>query len=97
MAWTYILQCADGSYYVGSTNDIDARLHQHQNGTGANHTKRRRPVELVSAAELDTVDEAYAWEKRVQGWSRPKRAALIRGDCAALPVLAKKHWPEWDR
>ncbi|WP_262850589.1 GIY-YIG nuclease family protein [Mumia quercus] len=92
MPWTYILQCADGSYYVGSTNDLDARVHQHQNGIGASYTKRRRPVELVYAAEFDTVVEAYAWEKRVQGWSRAKREALIRGDYEALHGLAKKRW-----
>ena len=86
----YILQCADGSYYVGSTRDLERRLWQHNQGLGATYTARRRPVELVYAAEFDTVAEAYAREKQVQGWGRAKRQALIRGDFEALPALAKK-------
>ncbi|MBS7348707.1 MAG: GIY-YIG nuclease family protein [Comamonas sp.] len=43
----YILQCGDGSYYTGSTKDIEVRLWQHQNGQGANHTRKHPPVELV--------------------------------------------------
>ncbi|QMW65697.1 GIY-YIG nuclease family protein [Mumia sp. ZJ1417] len=94
MAWTYILKCADGSYYVGSARDLERRLKQHQDGDGAAHTRRRRPVELVYAMEFERVDEAFAWEKRVQGWSRAKREALIRGDFAALPQLSRNRQDE---
>jgi putative endonuclease len=89
MAWVYILRCSDGSYYVGSTTDLAARLDQHQNGAGAAYTRRRRPVELVFSQECEHVAEAFALEKRYQGWSRKKREALIRGDFAALPGLSR--------
>ncbi|WP_312902970.1 GIY-YIG nuclease family protein, partial [Chryseobacterium taichungense] len=45
--WMYILLCADGSYYTGSTNDLERRITQHQMGEGANHTKKRLPVKLI--------------------------------------------------
>src|SRR3954468_20847109 len=90
MAYVYMLRCADGSYYVGSTHDLEARLWQHQSGFGAAYTRTRLPVELVWHAEYEHVGEAFTWEKRIQGWSRAKREALIRGDFAALPGLAKK-------
>ena len=90
MAWMYILRCADGSYYVGSTRNLEARLWMHQQGLGAEYTKHRLPVELVYACQFDRVDEAFAMEKRVQGWSRKKREALIRGDYDALPALASR-------
>jgi len=90
MAYMYILRCSDASYYVGSTRDLDARLWMHQAGRGAEYTKRRLPVELVHASEFESVAEAFAMEKRVQGWSRAKREALIRGDFAALPRLASR-------
>jgi putative endonuclease len=45
--WMYILECADKSYYTGSTNNLELRLEQHQTGNGANHTKKRLPVKLV--------------------------------------------------
>ncbi|HWJ80731.1 MAG TPA: GIY-YIG nuclease family protein [Nocardioides sp.] len=90
MPFVYMLRCADGSYYVGSTRDLALRLWQHQTGTGAAYTRRRLPVELVWSAEYSNIGDAFFWEKRIQGWSRAKREALIRGDYAALPPLAKK-------
>jgi glutamate carboxypeptidase len=73
----YILECADGSYYTGSTMDLEKRLWQHQNGFGANHTRRRLPVKLVYCEFCDRVDDAYKREKQIQGWSRKKKKALI--------------------
>ena len=90
MAYMYILRCSDGSYYVGSTRNLESRLYQHQTGIGAEYTRCRRPVELVYAYEFEDVADAYAAEKRVQGWSRAKREALIRGDYDLLPTLARK-------
>ena len=90
MAWMYILECADGSYYVGSTVDLERRVWEHNEGLGGQYTARRRPVKLVYAAEFERIEDAFAWEKRVQGWSRAKREALIRGDWDALPALARK-------
>ena len=92
MPFMYILRCADGSYYVGSTRNLEVRLHQHQTGEGSNYTRRRLPVELVHASEFRTVAEAFAAEKKVQNWSRAKREALIRGDVGALPGLSRKTW-----
>lgn len=92
MPWMYILECADGSYYVGSTRNLERRIWEHNEGKGAKYTARRRPVKLVFAAEFPTMSEAYAREKQVQGWSRAKREALIRGDYEALPALARKEF-----
>ena len=92
MAWMYILQCADGSYYVGSSVDLEKRLAQHKVGEGANYTARRVPVKLVYAEEFDRVEEAYAREKQVQGWSRAKREALIRGDLGDVSRLGRKRF-----
>ena len=92
MAWMYILECADGSYYVGSTKDLNRRVAQHQAGEGSNYTKGRLPVKLMFAAEFSTIEEAYQREKQVQTWSRAKRQALINGEFDRLPVLARKEW-----
>lgn len=90
MAFVYMLRCADGSYYVGSTRSLGKRIWEHQEGLGAAYTRRRRPVELVWHAEYPNIGEAFFWEKRIQSWSRAKREALIRGDYDALPGLAVK-------
>ncbi len=90
MAWMYILECSDGSYYVGSTKDLERRLSDHQEGLGARYTSRRLPVKLVYGEEYDRIDDAFYREKQVQGWRRAKREALINGDPDLLPALAKK-------
>jgi putative endonuclease len=85
----YILRCFDGSYYTGSTNNLELRLHQHQIGEGANHTRKRLPVELVYYEEFQRIDEAFYREKQVQGWSRKKKEALINEKHKDLPELSK--------
>lgn len=87
-AYFYILQCKDKTYYVGSTIDLDRRVGQHQEGLGAKYTKNRLPVQLVFAEEFDSIEQAFRREKQVQGWSRAKREALIKGDFDKLPQLS---------
>ena len=87
--YMYILECADGSYYTGSTKNLDRRLAQHQAGEGANHTKKHLPVKLVYYEEFQRIDEAFYREKQVQGWSRKKKEALINGTPEKLHKLAE--------
>ncbi len=89
--YMYILLCSDGSYYTGSTIDLERRLEQHQNGEGANHTKKRLPVTLVYYEEYPRIDIAFYREKQVQGWNRKKKEALIEGKIELLPELAKAY------
>ncbi len=89
--YMYILLCADGSYYTGSTIDLNRRIEQHQNGEGANHTKKRLPVTLLYHEEYSRIDQAFNREKQVQGWSRIKKEALIEGSSNLLPELAKAY------
>jgi putative endonuclease len=90
MPFVYILECRDGSFYVGSTWDLERRLSQHALGLGAAYTRRRRPVRLVWHAHYDSIAQAYGFEKRVQGWSREKRLALIQGRWDDLPELSRR-------
>ena len=87
--YLYILQCADGSYYTGSTTNIQLRLWQHQQGEGAKHTAKRLPVKLVYTEEFDRIDAAFYREKQVQGWSRKKKEALIAGKFNQLSSLSQ--------
>ncbi|GAA3604641.1 GIY-YIG nuclease family protein [Agrococcus terreus] len=92
MPHMYILECADGSYYVGSSWDAEARLWEHNAGRVDGYTKRRRPVRLVYAAWFDRIEDAYAAEKRVQGWGRRKRELLIHGREDELPGSGSRSW-----
>ncbi len=87
--WIYILRCADDSYYVGHTDNLEDRIQQHQSGALGRYTKSRRPVCLVSAQDFRTRDEAFVVERQVKGWSRKKKAALIKGDWEELRRLSR--------
>ncbi|MFK4763004.1 GIY-YIG nuclease family protein [Microbacterium sp. ZW T5_45] len=84
MAYVYILECSDGTLYVGSTRDLGRRLDQHQVGLGSAYTRRRLPVRLLWREEFARIDEAFAWEKRIQGWSHAKRLAFIESGLDAV-------------
>jgi putative endonuclease len=87
----YILECADGSYYTGSTTDLERRLAQHQNGEGANYTKKHLPVKRVYFEEFQRIDKAFYREKQIQGWSRKKKEAMINGCFDKLSNLSKNY------
>jgi putative endonuclease len=88
----YILRCADGSYYTGITRrTVDERVSEHaQKLVKGCYTESRLPVELVFSEYYERTDEAVAAERRIKGWSRAKKEAMMRGDFAALPALAKR-------
>ena len=87
--WAYMLHCRGGAFYTGHTDDLDYRVAQHQAGKGAQFTSERLPVELVWSQQFGDRDEAKAAEKRIEGWSRAKKMALIRGDWDNIAHLAK--------
>jgi putative endonuclease len=91
-AFVYILHCADGSYYVGSARGdyLDKRLSEHQTGALGGHTSTRRPVTLVFHEHFDRITDAIAAERRIKGWSRAKKEALINGDWSLVQWLAKR-------
>ena len=88
--WVYMLRCHDGSYYTGHTDALERRIAEHTSGafTGC-YTFQRRPVELVFAQEVATREEALAAERRIKGWSRAKKEAMIRGDWAEVSRLGR--------
>jgi predicted GIY-YIG superfamily endonuclease len=87
--WVYMLRCADDSYYVGVTSRLDARVAEHRAGLKPSaYTYIRRPVTLVYEQSFANVDDAIAAEKRIKGWSRAKKDALVRGDWNAIRRLA---------
>jgi putative endonuclease len=89
MAFVYLLECADGAYYVGSTRDLELRLEQHATAR-IGFTSTRRPVRLLWNAEFDNIADAYAIERRIHGWSRKKKRALVDGDIELLRSLASR-------
>ena len=87
--WTYILRCSDGTYYVCHTEDIEYRMVQHEQGVVGGYTAKRRPVTYLWSEQFPTRDEAFAAERRLKGWSRAKKEALMAGDWQLVRMLAR--------
>jgi putative endonuclease len=91
-AFVYMLLCADDSLYVGSATgeDLWQRIAEHQTGAYHGYTSKRLPVQLVWSAHFDRIVDAIAVERKIKGWSRAKKQALIKGDWEASKHLAKR-------
>lgn len=77
--FVYILECSDGTFYVGSTNNLEKRLYQHNNlKSGATYTKGRRPVKLLYSENLPTFREARQREYQLKTLSRQEKLDLIQ-------------------
>ncbi len=88
--FVYILKCSDNSFYTGITNDLSTRFEQHQNGLNKNcYTYKRRPLELKFHQEFNDILQAIYFEKKIKGWTRAKKQALIDGDEEMLKILSE--------
>jgi putative endonuclease len=90
-AHLYILRCADGKYYVGTTRkSLEQRVSEHNAGLLGGYTATRRPVTVVFAQHFESIADAVSAERQVKGWSRAKKEAMINGDWDRLPELARR-------
>jgi tRNA/rRNA methyltransferase len=87
--FTYILQCADRSFYTGHTDDLEKRITQHETGALRGYTYDRRPVELMWVQEFSSREEALSAEIKVKNWSRAKKEALIAKDWDRLKLYSR--------
>ncbi len=90
--WAYMLRCSDRSYYVGSTSheDIDVRVAEHNDGKYGGYTATRRPVTLVWCDSFQDLRQAQDFERKIKGWSRAKKEALIDNDLPRLQNLSER-------
>jgi putative endonuclease len=90
----YILKCADGTFYTGSTKDLERRLNEHRIGEGADYTRKRLPVELFHYEEYQNIKDAYYREQQVKKWSKSKKIALKNYDWESVSKFGKKDFDE---
>lgn len=77
IAYTYIVECSDGTYYTGWTHDILGRIHKHNAGKGAKYTRSRLPVKLVHLEYFDSKVKAMKREYAIKQLSRKEKEMLI--------------------
>lgn len=90
--FVYILKCSDESYYTGHTDDIEKRLNEHKTSISKCYTSKRLPFELVFNQSFPTRVEALVAERKIKGWSRKKKEALIESDWGLIKELSKKEF-----
>lgn len=91
-SFVYILECSDGSYYVGSVrgNSVESRIEAHNTGHYGGYTASRRPVEVMFVEHFERITDAIAAERKIKGWSRAKKEALFASDFEQLRVLSSR-------
>ena len=77
--YCYMIRCADGSYYIGVSEDPERRVQEHNEGKGSDWTAAHRPVKLVWIEEHPSIAAARTRENQLKGWSRQKKESLIGG------------------
>jgi putative endonuclease len=88
--YVYMLQCFDGTYYVGVTNNVDRRFYEHTSGHDpGGYTFSRRPLLLVHVSEFSNPSDAIDFEKRLKGWSHRKKRVFAQGDWTNLVQFSK--------
>ena len=87
-SWVYILRCSDGSYYTGCTTNLEKRIQEHNFKRYDSYTSIRLPVKLVYSQEFSDINDAIVAERKIKGWSRKKKEALINENFDLLHVLA---------
>jgi putative endonuclease len=86
-----MLQCFDGSFYVGITSDPQKRMWEHENAVHPKaYTASRRPLKLVFASACDDIRAAIDFEKQLKRWSHKKKSALARGEIGLLKRLSRR-------
>ena len=88
--FVYMLKCADTSYYVGHTDNLEKRIFEHRLGKCEGYTSTRLPIEVVFAQTFTSRYEALSSEMKIKKWSRKKKEALIKEDWNEVSRLAKK-------
>jgi predicted GIY-YIG superfamily endonuclease len=88
--WVYILRCSDGSYYTGHTENLEKRIGMHKSGEITGYTSSKLPIKLVFSEEFPSREEALVSERRIKGWSRKKKEALIKGNWNEISKLAQR-------
>ena len=87
--FVYILECSDGSYYTGVTNDLEVRLSKHHKGDNLSaYTYSRRPLILKYYQRFDFIQHAIEFEKQVKGWTRKKKEALFEENWDEIKILS---------
>ncbi|HEY7559688.1 MAG TPA: GIY-YIG nuclease family protein [Candidatus Binatia bacterium] len=90
MHYVYILRCADDSFYVGSAQDLDSRVKAHNDGRGAAHAFKHRPVQLVYSEAFESETAAVSRERQIKRWSHEKKQALVDGNLERLKSLSRR-------
>jgi putative endonuclease len=80
--YVYMMECSDGSYYLGVTTDVERRTREHNgtgaSGKGAKYTKARRPVRLVYSETVADRSQAQIREAALRKLTRAEKERIAK-------------------
>jgi putative endonuclease len=90
--YVYILECSDSSFYIGISSNLEKRIEEHNSGFDRDsYTYSKRPVTLKWMEKFTSPEQAISFEKKLKGWSRRKKIALINEDWDKLIAYSKNY------
>lgn len=78
MYYIYILLCTGGSFYTGSTNNLEKRFLDHKNGRGGAYTRSHKPIKIVYSEQLPDKSSALKREYQIKSWTRQKKIDVLK-------------------
>lgn len=85
----YVLECVDGSYYAGYTNDLTRRVAVHNKGKGAKYTRGKLPVHCIYFETYETKREAMQVEYRFKQLKRKQKEDYIAKGIETIEITEK--------
>jgi putative endonuclease len=85
----YVLECKDGSYYAGYTNNLERRVRVHNEGKGAKYTRAKRPVRCIYFEEFETKSAAMQAEYQFKQLTRDAKERYIEKEVAGNEITKK--------
>ncbi|MDP3973974.1 MAG: GIY-YIG nuclease family protein [Candidatus Daviesbacteria bacterium] len=77
MWFVYVLLCKDGTFYTGSTNNLEKRFSEHKNGKGGHYTRSHKPIKIMYSEQLPTKSAALKREIEIKKWRRSKKIQAL--------------------
>ncbi len=77
MWFVYVLECDDGSFYTGISNNVEKRFSDHVNGKGGHYTRSHKPIKIIYSEKLASRSQALKKEAQIKSWSRKKKIKFL--------------------
>ncbi|MEY3107522.1 MAG: hypothetical protein RIT35_1700 [Pseudomonadota bacterium] len=81
MPWfLYLLECRNGAYYAGITNNLESRFAAHLSGKGARYTRANPPIRILASKGYPDRSSASSAEAQLKKRKREQKLSFFESD-----------------